>query len=94
MFVIFLNDRLSDLVFENKHLKNSCKVTSRVMPDFSTKRISQELLKEIKVALKSVKMYGSVEIYVQRGVVTQITVRNIKKTNHINGESAKSRSQV
>lgn len=48
--------------------------------DYSTKRISDALISEIKSALKSVKRYGSVEIYIQEGIVTQITVRNIKKT--------------
>lgn len=50
--------------------------------DYSTKRVSQTLIDEIKQALKSVRSFGSVEMYVQDGVVTQITVRNIKKTNH------------
>ncbi len=50
------------------------------MTDYSTKRISETLVFEIKKALKSVETYGSVEIYVQDEVVTQITVRNIKKT--------------
>ena len=40
------------------------------------------LLDEIKEALKNVRGYGSVEIYVQDHKVTQITERNIKKTNH------------
>lgn len=52
--------------------------------DYSTKRISSKLISEIKSALKSIKSYGSVELYVQRNNVTQITVRNIKKTNNIN----------
>ncbi len=39
-----------------------------------------DLISEIKNALKSVK-YGSVEIFVQDSTVTQITVRNIKKTS-------------
>ena len=39
-----------------------------------------ELISEIKNALKSVR-YGSVEIFVQDNTVTQITVRNIKKTS-------------
>ncbi|GEM_PF-2492468 len=39
-----------------------------------------ELISEIKNALRSVK-YGSVEIIVQDSTVTQITVRNIKKTS-------------
>lgn len=59
------------------------------MADFSTRRISKELVAELKTALKSVKLYGSVEVYVQNGVVTQITVRNIKKTNQLNGEQMK-----
>jgi len=49
--------------------------------EFSTKRMSKTLIAEIKEAIKSVKSYGSVEIYVQNNIVTQITVRNIKKTN-------------
>ncbi|KKQ97450.1 MAG: hypothetical protein UT24_C0008G0040 [Candidatus Woesebacteria bacterium GW2011_GWB1_39_12] len=51
------------------------------MPDLSTKKISTSLIKEITSALESVKSYGSVEVYIQNGIVTQITVRNIKKTN-------------
>lgn len=43
-------------------------------------KISSNLLSEIKVALESVK-YGSIEIFVQNGIVTQITVRNIHKTS-------------
>ena len=50
---------------------------------YSTKNISDTLLNEIKNALQSVSLYGSVEIYVQNGVVTQITVRNIRKTNKV-----------
>lgn len=50
--------------------------------DFSVQDISEVLLDEIKSALKSVKTYGSVEIYVQKGCVTQITVRKIKKTTN------------
>lgn len=51
------------------------------MADFRTGNISPELLAEIESALKAVKTYGSIEMYIQRGVVTQITVRNIKKTS-------------
>lgn len=43
--------------------------------------ISKVLLDEIILALKTVKSYGSVEIYIQKGMVTQITVRKIKKTS-------------
>jgi len=49
--------------------------------EYSTKKISKTLTDEIIEALRNVKGYGSVEIIVQKDVVTQITVRNIKKTN-------------
>jgi len=49
--------------------------------EYSIRKISKTLTKEIVDALRSVKGYGSVEIFVQNDVVTQITVRNIKKTN-------------
>ena len=52
------------------------------MQDYSTSQISERLVIEIKKALESVNSFGSVEIYVQKGVVTQITVRNIKKTGN------------
>lgn len=38
------------------------------------------LLAEIKEALESIS-YGSIEIFIQNKTVTQITVRNIKKTS-------------
>lgn len=53
------------------------------MGDYSTKNISEGLMTEVKSALQSVKAYGSVEIYIQNGIVTQITVRNIKKTSKV-----------
>ena len=53
------------------------------MVDYSTQKISPELVNELKIALKSIKGYGSVEIYIQDNTVTQITIRNIKKTNGI-----------
>jgi hypothetical protein len=54
--------------------------------DYSTKRMSDQLVKEIKQSLKSIESHGSVEIYVQDSTVTQITVRNIHKThNHFEG---------
>lgn len=52
-----------------------------MLADYSTKKISKTLITEIKSALKSVRSYGSIEIFVQDNVVTQITTRNIKKTN-------------
>lgn len=51
------------------------------MLDYSAKQISKTLKDDIESALKSIDTYGSVEIYVQDSTVTQITVRNIKKTN-------------
>lgn len=51
--------------------------------DYSTKNITKTLIGEVKNAIQSVNSYGSVEIYVQDGVVTQITVRNIKKTSRV-----------
>jgi|GEM_PF-3513155 len=53
---------------------------SSAVADYSTKQPSQVLMTDIKEAIQSVKSYGSIELYVQDGVVTQITVRNIKKT--------------
>ena len=50
------------------------------MDQYSTNTISRTLLEEIAQALKNVSPNGSVEIYVQDNVVTQITVINIKKT--------------
>jgi hypothetical protein len=52
------------------------------MVDYSTKRVGIDLIEEIKQALKDVKGWGSVEIFIQDHKVTQITSRNIKKTNH------------
>lgn len=49
--------------------------------EFTTDRVSRALMHEIEHALKTVKAYGSIEIYVQNSVVTQITVRNIRKTS-------------
>lgn len=52
------------------------------MVDYSTRKITQDLVDEIKQALKNVRGWGSVEIIVQDSKVTQITERNIKKTSH------------
>ncbi|KKT74796.1 MAG: hypothetical protein UX31_C0003G0025 [Candidatus Nomurabacteria bacterium GW2011_GWA1_46_11] len=49
------------------------------MIDRSPYKMSQEVIDEVMSALQSIKSYGSIEIYVQDNVVTQITVRNIKK---------------
>lgn len=50
--------------------------------NYSTKRVNQQLIDEIISSLKSVSGYGSVEIYIHNYKVTQITVRDIKKTDH------------
>ena len=50
---------------------------------YSTKFISKELLDEILNSLKDLD-YGSLEIYVVNNEVTQITKRQIKKTNKQN----------
>ena len=50
------------------------------MQDYSTQKISPRLVDEVKEAIGSVSSYGSVEIYVQDGVVTQISIRHIRKT--------------
>lgn len=47
---------------------------------YSTIKISDTLLDEISDALKNVRGWGSVEIYVQNNEVVQITERSIKKT--------------
>lgn len=43
--------------------------------------VSPKLVEEIVHAIQTVNSYGSIEIYVQNRVVTQITIRNIKKTS-------------
>lgn len=48
--------------------------------DNTTTRIPTTILDELEKALQSVS-YGSIEIFVQDKVITQITVRNIKKTS-------------
>jgi hypothetical protein len=53
------------------------------MKDYSTKKVSQELLGEIIEALKNIRGWGSVEIIVQDFKVVQITERNIRKTTQV-----------
>lgn len=50
------------------------------MKDYSSKQISTKLLEEIIEALKNIRGWGSVEIFVQDSKVVQIIERNIKKT--------------
>ena len=48
----------------------------------STKKISDNLIVEITEALKNIRGWGSVQIFVQNHKVVQITEKNIKKTQH------------
>jgi len=50
------------------------------MKDYSTKHVSKSLTEEIESALKNIRGWGSVEIFVQDFKVVQIVERNIKKT--------------
>jgi len=52
---------------------------------YSTRTISQQLLDDIRTSLQNLE-YGSLEIYVVEGEVTQISKRQIKKTNTINSQ--------
>lgn len=54
--------------------------------DITKGRVHPELINEILNALHNVKGWGSIEIFVQDHSVTQITVRNIKKTKHLLAE--------
>lgn len=58
----------------------------------TAKKTSAKLIDEIEQALKNVS-YGSIELYVQDKVVTQITVRSIKKTSVSIQESIQPKAQ-
>jgi hypothetical protein len=60
--------------------------------DYSTKRISSQLIEEITSALQSVN-FGSIEIYVSDSTVTQITTRTIKKTSTTLAKSENKKNQ-
>ncbi len=51
--------------------------------DYSTKKISDNLVQEVLEAIQNIRGWGSVEIQVQDFKVVQITERNIKKTSPI-----------
>ena len=52
------------------------------MVDYSSRKVSKVLLKQIQESLKKIKGgYGSVEIIIQNHCVTQISTREITKTN-------------
>jgi hypothetical protein len=61
------------------------------MRDYSTKQVSERLVKEMVEAIKNVRGWGSVEIQIQDYKVVQITERNIKKTNSISQDRHESR---
>lgn len=50
------------------------------MAGYSTKKINDKLVLEVVDAIKNIRGWGSVEIYVQDYEVVQITERNIRKT--------------
>jgi len=52
------------------------------MANKSQNKANNELIDEIAQALNELKGWGSLEIYVQNGKVTQITKRAIRKINH------------
>lgn len=56
-------------------------MTAKLVNKYSTLALSQALIDEIMASLKAIHGWGSMEIFVQDNVVTQITVRNIKKTS-------------
>ena len=45
-------------------------------------KVEKQVLVEIENALKNIKGWGSVEIFIQNYKVVQITERNIRKTRH------------
>jgi hypothetical protein len=51
------------------------------VPARPSQQDKSQLTEEIVRALQKVGGFGSVEIFVQNNIVTQITVRNIKKTS-------------
>jgi len=48
-------------------------------------KIDDSLIADLSTALIELDGWGSVELYVQNGKITQITKRAIKKTNHTIG---------
>ena len=61
--------------------KNKMSKLNFKMKNYSTQILSPILLEDVKEAIKSITDYGSVEIYIQGGVVSQISTRKIKKTD-------------
>lgn len=58
------------------------------MTDELSAKLPKDLLTELAHALSIINDYGSVEFYIQNGVITQITMRHIRKTKMtINGNT-------
>jgi hypothetical protein len=51
--------------------------------DLATGKVSKRLLDEIITSIQSVKGWGSIEIFIQNNIITQITEKNIKKPNAV-----------
>lgn len=60
----------------------------------SPQKISPKLVEEIVQAINNIRGWGSVEIYIQNYSVVQITERNIRKTQHLNGDAAITKKTV
>ena len=56
------------------------------MDEYSTTEISDQLISDIKRSLTG-KEFGSIEIYIENGRVSQITERVIKKTVRLNKDN-------
>jgi len=58
------------------------------MTNKSHPKVNNHLVNDLIKALRELGGWGSLEIYVQNGKVTQITKRAIKKTNHSLGRDS------
>lgn len=63
------------------------------MDEYSTAEISDQLISDIKRSLTG-KEFGSIEIYIESGRVSQITERVIKKTLRSNTDSNRKKELV
>lgn len=63
------------------------------MDEYSTTEISDQLISDIKRSLTG-KEFGSIEIYIENGRVSQITERVIKKTVRLNTDGNRKKELV
>jgi len=49
--------------------------------NYSTKNVSEHLIEELVQSIQNIRGWGSIEIFIQDFNVTQITEKNIKKSN-------------